>query len=146
MLVRVGQTAVFWLLSGNGGDGTLHIMSGGAVSSGSSFAGIFGGSGNVTVDGLGSTWTISGDLSVGEAFGGVGAVTISQGGHVTNANGFIANGSSSTGSVQVDGAGSTWINSGNVYVGGDADGAVGVGELHLTDGGTYHCRYCHRVE
>ena len=63
-------------------------------------------------------------------------MTISQGGQVTSANGFIADGSSSTGSVQVDGAGSTWTNSGNVYVGGDASGAVGIGELHLTNGGT----------
>ena len=94
------------------------------------------GSGNVTVEGVGSTWTISGDLSVGDVFGGIGTVTISQGGQVTSANGFIADGSSSTGTVQLDGAGSTWTNSGNVYVGGDANGAVGTGELHLTNGGT----------
>jgi T5SS/PEP-CTERM-associated repeat protein len=35
-----------------------------------------------------------------------------------------------------DGAGSTWTNSDNVYVGGNASGAVGTAELHLTDGGT----------
>ena len=63
-------------------------------------------------------------------------VTISQGGHVTSGNGFIADGSSSTGTVQVDGATSTWTNSDNVYVGGDASGAVGSGELHLANGGT----------
>src|SRR5207247_1463926 len=89
-----------------------------------------------TVDGTGSTWTISGDLSVGDVFGGIGTVTISDGGQVTSVNGFIADGSSSTGSVQIDGAGSTWTNSGNLYVGGDASGAVGVGELDLTNGGT----------
>ena len=63
-------------------------------------------------------------------------MTISGGGQVTSINGLIADGSSSTGSVQVDGAGSTWMNSGNVYVGGDTNGAVGTGELHLTNGGT----------
>ena len=88
------------------------------------------------MDGAGSTWTIGGDLSVGDVFGGIGMVTISQGGHVTSGNGFIADGSSSTGTVEVDGATSTWTNSDNVYVGGDASGAVGSGELHLANGGT----------
>jgi T5SS/PEP-CTERM-associated repeat protein len=88
------------------------------------------------VDGTGSTWTIGGDISIGDVFGGIGMVTISQGGHVTSGNGFIADGSSSTGTVQVDGATSTWTNSDNVYVGGDASGAVGSGELHLANGGT----------
>jgi len=126
----------FLELSGTGGNGTLHIMSGGAVSNGNCFMGTFSGSGTSTVDGTGSTWTIGGDLSVGGVFGGIGMVTISQGGHVTSTNGLIADGSSSTGSVQVDGATSTWTNSDNVYVGGDAGGAVGSGELHLADGGS----------
>ena len=120
----------------NGGDGTLHIMSGGVVSNGNCILGTSDGSGNLTVEGVGSTWTISGDLSVGDVFGGIGTVTISESGQVTSVNGFIADGSSSTGSVQIDGAGSTWTNSGNVYVGGDPNGAVGTGELHLTNGGT----------
>ena len=98
--------------------------------------GTFGGVGDATVDGAGSTWTISGDLSVGDVFGGIGTVTISQGGQVTSANGSIADGSSSTGIVQVDGAASAWTNSGNVYVGGTASGTVGIGEFFLTNGGT----------
>jgi T5SS/PEP-CTERM-associated repeat protein len=119
-----------------GGDRALHISSGGTVSNRYCILGTFDGSGNVTVEGVDSTWTISGDLSVGGVFGGIGTVTISQSGQVTSANGFIADGSSSTGTVQLDGAGSTWTNSGNVYVGGNASGAVGTGELHLTNGGT----------
>lgn len=126
----------FLALSEDGGDGTLHIMSGGAVSNGNCLLGTFSGSGTVTVDGVDSTWTIGGDISIGDVLGGIGMVTISQGGHVTSGNGVIADGSSSTGTVRVDGATSTWTNSGNVYVGGDASGAVGSGELHLANGGT----------
>ena len=77
-------------VSGVGGDGVLHITSGGTVSNGNCILGIFEGSGNVTVEGVGSTWTIDGDLSIGEVFGGIGMVTISQGGRVTSTNGFIA--------------------------------------------------------
>jgi T5SS/PEP-CTERM-associated repeat protein len=141
-LVNVSGAGSSWTnngfleLSGDGGDGTLHISSGAAVSNSSCSMGTFGGSGTSTVDGVDSAWTMSGDLSVGDVFGGVGTVTISQGGLVASAHGLIADGSSSTGSVQIDGADSTWINSGNVYVGGDASGEVGVGELNLTDGGT----------
>src|SRR6266853_277413 len=39
------------------------------------------------------------------------------------------------GTVHVDGAASTWTNSGNVDVGGSASGPVGTGELHLTNSG-----------
>ena len=133
-------------VSGAGGDGVLHITSGGAVSNGNCILGIFEGSGNVTVEGVGSTWTISGDLSIGSVFGGIGMVTISQGGHVTSADGFIADGSSSTGTIQLDGAGSIWINSDNVYVGGDASGAVGY--WRATSNQWRNCQRCrcHRVE
>ena len=52
-------------ISDVGGGGTLHITSGGVVSNGNCILGTFDGSGNVTVEGVDSTWTINGDLSVG---------------------------------------------------------------------------------
>jgi T5SS/PEP-CTERM-associated repeat protein len=123
-------------LSDAGGLGELDITDGGVVSSGDCIAGTLNGHGNVVVDGVGSTWTISGDLSVGDVSGGNGEMTITQGGQVTCANGFIGDGSGSTGTVEVAGANATWGNSGNLYVGGDASGAVGSGELHLVNNGT----------
>jgi len=119
-----------------GGDGVLHITNGGTVSNSYCILGEFDGSGTVTVEGVGSTWAISGDLSVGSLFGGIGTVTILQNGQVSGGNGSIAEGNPSTGTVQVDGDGSTWTNSGNIYVGGDANGAMGTGDLHLANGGT----------
>ena len=68
---------------------------------------------------------ISGDLSVGDVFEGVGTVTVYDSGQVTNATDLSLDGQSSAGTVQVDGPGSAWTNSGNVYVGGDTNGAVG---------------------
>lgn len=123
-------------LSDAGGAGVLSITGGGVVSSGDSVLGTFNGSGTVTLDGTGSTWTISGDLSVGDAFGGNGTVTISQGGQVTSNNGFIADDASSNGTVEVAGANATWSNTGNVYVGGNASGAAGSGQLHLINNAT----------
>jgi T5SS/PEP-CTERM-associated repeat protein len=122
-------------LSDAGGDGFLNILSGGVVSNGDSTLGSFDAHTFVTVDGMGSTWTISGDLSVGHLFGGVGTVSISEGGQVTSTNAFIADGSGSTGHVDIAGANATWSNSGNVFVGGNATGAVGTGDLHLFNNG-----------
>jgi T5SS/PEP-CTERM-associated repeat protein len=121
---------------GEAGTGTLNITKGGTLSTGNATLGTSGGSGAVTLNGMGSTWTISGDLSVGDVSGGIGTLTINQGGVVTGSNGFIADGSSSTGTVTIAGATATWNNSGNVYVGGDASGAVGTGELHLLNSAT----------
>jgi len=140
--VNVSGPGSIWMnkgplaLSDNGGDGVLHIMNGGAVSNRHCVLGNSDGSGTVTVEGMGSTWTNSGDLSVGATFGGIGTVAISESGQVASERGFIAEGSSTTGSVQIDGTGSTWINTGNVYVGGFINGAVGSGILHLANGGT----------
>jgi T5SS/PEP-CTERM-associated repeat protein len=92
--------------------------------------------GNVTVEGVGSTWTISGDFSIGGFVGGAAGVTIRESGQVTSANAFIGEGFSSIGIVGIDGAASTWTDSGNIYVGGDDTGAVGIGELILMNGGT----------
>jgi T5SS/PEP-CTERM-associated repeat protein len=118
-----------------GGDGILNITGNGVVSNGDAALGASSGSGTVTVQGMGSTWTLSGDLSVGDVSGGIGTVTINQGGQVADSNGFIAAGSSSTGHVNIAGANATWSNSGNVYVGGNATGAVGAGELLLINNG-----------
>src|SRR5688500_20080831 len=43
---------------------------------------------------------------------------------------------STNGTVKVDGAGSRWINGGNIYVGGNENGAGGVGLLRIENCGT----------
>ncbi len=125
------------VVGGNGGTGILHISSGGAVSSSYGIVGeIDGATGTVTIDGTGSSWTNSGgDLFIGSD-GGVGMLTITNGGQLSDANGNIGSvGASffpdSTGTVSVDGAGSTWTNSGNLNIGG-----AGTGTLDVRNGAT----------
>lgn len=120
-----------------GGTAALHVMNGGAVTSFYGTIGTFGGTGVVTVDGTGSIWTNDTQLYVG-ATDGVGSLTITQGGKVTDATGYIGLEQTSSGTVDVHGAGSTWMNNGNVYVGGNESGAGGNGVLHLSNGGTVH--------
>lgn len=109
------------------GSGILHVLDGASVSGGNGFVGgsEFG-SGSVTVDGSGSTWTNSGSLTVGGS--GVGVLTVSDGGSVTNAEGNIGQHSISpeTSSVTVRDSGSTWDMTGILYVGRSGDGALNV--------------------
>src|ERR1017187_5629575 len=103
-----------WTLTGTlqvgaSGSGTLNILSGGTVSGTDSTIGNNAGStGMATVDGAGSMWTNSGSLDVG--LDGHGTLNITNGGAVTVNGSFarIAEHATSTGTVTVDGAGSTW--------------------------------------
>ncbi|MFK4498602.1 T5SS/PEP-CTERM-associated repeat protein [Bradyrhizobium japonicum] len=115
---------------GDSGTGTLTIQNGGAVSDADGYVGLNAGStGTATVDGVGSSWTNSSTLKVGVA--GTGTLTIQNGGTVSNAGiGMLGVNAGSTGTVTVDGAGSSWTNSGNVYV-----GVLGTGTLTIRNGG-----------
>jgi T5SS/PEP-CTERM-associated repeat protein len=132
------------LTVGHYGDGTLNIINGGAVSNKN---GTIGGgedsTGEVSVDGSGSTWAIIEEPSIMGATGilavggsGNGTLNISNGGAVSSSYCDIGIGSGfgdqsdSTGIVSVDGAGSTLINSESIHV-GIASGGI----LNITNGG-----------
>lgn len=108
---------------GNTGHGTMDITGGGVVSNGVGSIGVFS-TGEVTVDGAGSTWTNGDGLYIGNY--GNGTLNITNGGAVN----VLRDTWLSTGEVTVDGAGSTWTNSDNLRVGYN-DG----GTLNITDGG-----------
>ena len=126
------------LYVGSSGSGTLDITGGGRVSnSGAEVGASTGSTGEVTVDGYSSTWTSSGNIFIGES--GNGVLNITGDGDVTsNDEGYIGYGSSSTGTVTVDGSGSTWTNSYDLYV-----GRYGDGTLNITSGGRVSCSFGH---
>ncbi|UFS78561.1 autotransporter domain-containing protein [Tardiphaga sp. 37S4] len=120
------NSAVF--IVGQSGTGTLTIQNGGAVSSATGYLGLFA-TGTATVEGVGSAWTSSSDLFVG--YSGTGTLTIQNGGNVSNAGfGMLGVNAGSTGTATVDGAGSAWTNSGDLFVGQD-----GTGTLTIRNGG-----------
>ncbi|RUU02092.1 autotransporter outer membrane beta-barrel domain-containing protein, partial [Mesorhizobium sp. USDA-HM6] len=80
-----------------------------------------------TVTGAGSSWT-SGSLVVGSF--GQATLDILNGGVVTNVVGIVAGGSNAQGVVNIDGAGSTWLNTGGLTVGNS-----GVGTVTVSNGG-----------
>ncbi|HEX2476465.1 MAG TPA: hypothetical protein VHK01_17055, partial [Lacipirellulaceae bacterium] len=146
------------LYVGETADATLEISNGGDVSSANGYVGNQTNvSGEVTVDGMGSTWLSGGSLEVGRFGPGVlnvtnagevrsngilvvgdhgdGVVNITAGGKLSNANGAIGqnytgnSSSDGSGTVIVDGTGSTWNNA-NLTVGLDNEGM-----LDITNGG-----------
>ncbi|MDR2196194.1 MAG: hypothetical protein LBE50_06410, partial [Gallionellaceae bacterium] len=146
------------LTVGNGGAGTLEVSNGGAVSSAFAYIGLGSSSTSAaTIDGAGSTWTNSDDLYVGVfgtgalavenggsvsagtiflggvlsgGTGGDGTLNISDGGAVSSTLGSIGFGADSNGAATIDGAGSTWTNTGDFYV-----GFGGNATLNITNGG-----------
>jgi T5SS/PEP-CTERM-associated repeat protein len=120
------------LTAGNVGTGTLNILNGGAVSNIVGFVRNNGGTGTVTVDGAGSSWTNSSVLYIGLSTGSNSTLNIQNGGTVSNTNGYVGyNGG--TGTVTVDGAGSSWTTSSIMYVGGSSGST---GTLNIQNGGT----------
>jgi fibronectin-binding autotransporter adhesin len=120
-----------------GGSGTLKITNGGCVSNTMGFIGDKASStGVVTVSGSGSKWLNSSALYVG-CFNN-GTLNIADGGAVSNTNGYVGGvygvfmgDRSPTGAVTVSGSGSTWTNTGKLFV-----GYYGNGTLNITNGGT----------
>ena len=126
---------------GKSGAGTLNITGGGGVNSAGS---VFIGTewrdtsvGVVNVNGAGSTLVCGESLFVGNGEELVGSATlnVTNGAAVSNVNGYICgnewNGGRMPSVATVSGAGSTWTNTGNLYM---ADN--GEGTLNLNDNGT----------
>ena len=119
------------LTVGLSGKGSLTIRNGASLLSARAYIGRNSGStGEVRVDGLSTFWTNSDDLRIGGR--GAGVLTILNGASVANAAGHIGSsesGSVAEGSVTAEGMGSSWSNSGDLWV-----GKVGAGTLQVLAG------------
>jgi T5SS/PEP-CTERM-associated repeat protein len=124
-----------------GGKGTMNITGGGTVSSGFSVLGAYAGSTSVVnIEGAGSQWN-PGSVIVGET--GSGTMNVRGGGFVGTINGHLGDDrlgyfEGSSGTVNIEGNGSTWTSSLNLYI-----GDMGAGKLYVRDGGTVSSQYAH---
>ncbi len=95
----------------------------------------------ITIDGSGANWENGGDTNLLIGFtSSKSKLVVANGGTVDNADGFIGWSGSAGNSVFVSGTDSTWINRGNLYVGGypTSNGWVNAGNensLTVSDGG-----------
>jgi T5SS/PEP-CTERM-associated repeat protein len=122
---------------GGDGTGTLNITNGGTVSCLDPDFGLGvigrnpGSNGIANVSGAGSAWIMSGPLSIADGFAGTtGTLHIMNGGAVSDSYSVLGR-SGGTGTATVDGAGSTWTNNGDLFVGSNG----GIGMLIITQGG-----------
>jgi fibronectin-binding autotransporter adhesin len=146
-VLTVAGTGSTWvnecdLYVGTSGSGTLSIASGGSVSNivcpRYGYLGYnSGSSGLVAVDGAGSTWNVSMLECLYVGYNGSGMLSITNGGSVSGDNRVpdtyarIGYRAGSSGTVTVDGAGSTWNVDGNLYA-----GTSGAATLRITNGGS----------
>ncbi len=119
---------------GNGGTGELTVTNKGSVTTTGTSTFIGTGSessGSVTIDGEGASWANAGKFYVGNS--GTGTLTVTNGGSFTNTGGYnyIGYKAGASGAVAVDGEGSSWTNTGNLYVGDE-----GTGSLTISNGGS----------
>jgi T5SS/PEP-CTERM-associated repeat protein/autotransporter-associated beta strand protein len=115
---------------GGEGNGELIIKEGGQVAGGGGAIALSGGStGSVTVIGPGAKWNTKA-ITVG--YYGAGSLVIKSGGQVSNGNGNGQLGyeTGSSGTAMVTGAGSSWINNGELYI-----ARLGNGTLKIEAGG-----------
>lgn len=75
--------------------------------------------------GAGASWDIGGGLVVGDNANG--SLTISGGGDVTNAyTAYVGGNAGSSGAITVTGAGSTWVNAQDIFIGSGSTGTLTV--------------------
>ena len=120
---------------GNVGQGSVNITNGGAMTSGGLvFIGdFFGATGNLMLDGAGSTWNSQGVVSVGNS--GTGTLTIQNGGAAT-ISGLTKIGDNlggADGSISVSGIGSSLTTLSEMFVGNFGSGSIDInGGGHAT--------------
>lgn len=125
----------------SGGAGSLDILAGGAMISDSTDIGRFSGAvGTVTVSGAGSTWTVSGQFSMGGFGGDGGTISISDGAEVDADVHFRIDASDS--SVSINGTGSLFavssagINAPDSFISISDGGRLSLDDIELGSGTT----------
>lgn len=126
------------------GDGTVNVRNGSSLSTYATYIGYAAGAtGNVAVDGVNSRWTSDGNGSITRVGGslyvgyqGTGSLSIINGGtYTSNRDSYVGWADYvGSGTVTVDGAGSTWINTKthSIYL---ASGLGSSAVLKITNGG-----------
>jgi T5SS/PEP-CTERM-associated repeat protein len=115
---------------GNNSSGAVIVTAGSTLLSRSGYVGYNGGAtGLVSIDGAGSTWANNAGLTVGVS--GAGTLNITNGGAASSRfDSYVGLNPGFTGTVNVDGTGSTWTNGAALYV-----GYFGTGTMAITNGG-----------
>lgn len=112
---------------GSGGDGSLLVQNGGAVTGHNAYVGDYGGTGDVIVSGPASSWTASGEMHIG--FWGNGTLRVDSGATVSGDEIYAGYGAGMSGTITVTGSGSSLSAAVSVLL-----GLEGQGSLIVSDG------------
>lgn len=131
------------LTIGSSAAGSLHILDGGLVSGVSGQVGYgSGANGTVNISGTGSTWNNESALLAGYCNGDsdtAGTINVQAGGTLTSSAAELgvnwAGIGRATGTVTVNGAGSKWINAGDLTLSRNWNGTAGTGLVNIENQG-----------
>jgi outer membrane autotransporter protein len=112
---------------GSGGDGSLLVQNGGAVTGHNAYVGDYGGTGDVIVSGPASSWTASGEMHIG--FWGNGTLRVDSGATVSGDEIYAGYGAGMSGTMTVTGSGSSLSAAVSFLL-----GLEGQGSLIVSDG------------
>jgi T5SS/PEP-CTERM-associated repeat protein len=117
---------------GTDGNGTLNITNGGTVTTTASSVTIADnpdGVGTANVDGVGSIWNITSSGAFYISRVGVAKLNVTNGGKVVSSTGitYLGYSASGSGTVTIDGSGSSWVQNGTVSI-------AGTGTLNILNG------------
>ena len=108
---------------GDEGTGTLSLLSGAELASGSAVIGAtHGATGTATLGGLGTRWTVSGDLALG-----TGSLSLGTSAALSTGSASIGALSGETATVILSGSGTAWDNSGTLAIGTSGTGSLSIG-------------------
>lgn len=114
---------------GMDGNGELEILEGGTVTSNQGLIGDSAGSeGIVTIDGAGSNWSTRIPMGMFIGYGGKGTLTVQNGGSVNTNATWLGYWAGSEGKLVVTGAGSSYVDEGDMYVGREGTGTVEISD------------------
>lgn len=110
---------------------SITISNGGVLTDDAALLMGYGAGTQITVTGTGSAWNNTGGFTLGRVYTVAMTATFSNGASLTSSSGQVGyNGG--IGSLSMDGQGTSWINTGSLYIGY----ADGVGTLSVTNGAT----------
>ena len=115
-------------------DASLYINDGGLVTCDDCYIGQGSNNSLAIVSGDDSSLACSGDLAISYLYGSSNALLVNNGGKVINVKGYVGRANSS-GIVTINGADSSWTNSGILYIGYDSSS----GTLRIENGASVSC-------
>ncbi len=126
------MTATANMTVGNFGTGQVNLTAGTLNTGGASLGALGSGVGTVSLAGASSQWTDTGTVTIGSQ--GTGVLTLDSGASLITNESQAASDLAGNATITMNDPGTSWANSGSMWLGGDAIGPGGAGSMAVNGG------------